>query len=143
MQYNKSLEGQAPSCQCMLQGKEVLMRDKSIHMRPADDEISSLKESNSTEQNNPLGRLGSGWGGKPTSKPKTSFPNRRPDGILGHHEILQLYAEWFIYSPSPPLVDTGDEKASCLLSEAGVVGLNREKMSSWKIPSASCPGQTA
>ncbi|KAI5255441.1 hypothetical protein MUG91_G17n39 [Manis pentadactyla] len=68
---------------------------------------------------------------------------KRPDGILGHHETLQLEAEWFIYTPSPPYTDTGDEKGSCLLSEAGVVGLNRKKMSSWKDASTSCPGQSA
>lgn len=56
MHYNKSLKGQAPSCQCMLQGKEVLIWDKSDHMIAADDEISFLKESDPTEQNHSLGR---------------------------------------------------------------------------------------
>lgn len=37
MQYDKSLKGQAPSCQCMLQGKEVFMGDKSDHMIEAND----------------------------------------------------------------------------------------------------------
>ena len=54
MQYNKSLKGQAPSCHFMLQGKEVLMGDKSDHMIAANDEISSLKESNPTGQKHSL-----------------------------------------------------------------------------------------
>lgn len=53
MQY-KSLKGQAPSRQCLLQGKEVLMGDKSDHMIAANDEISFLKESNPTGQNHSL-----------------------------------------------------------------------------------------
>lgn len=54
MQYNKSLKGQAPSCQCMLQGEEVLMGDKSDHMIAVNDEIAFLKESNPTGQNHSL-----------------------------------------------------------------------------------------
>lgn len=135
MQYNKSLKGQAPSCQCMLQGKKVLMADKSDHMIAANDEISFLKESNPTLKEE-----------KKKSPPlnlKPFFSGRRPDGILRHYEPLQLEAECPIHTPSPPHIDTGDEKGSCLLSEAGVVGLNGEKRSSWKNPSASCPGQSA
>lgn len=98
-QYNKSLQGQARSCQCTLQGKEVLMGDKSDHMIAADDEISFLKESNPTGQNHSQEKKKK----KPTSKPKTSFSfsGRRPDGILRHHATLQLEAEWFIYTPAP------------------------------------------
>lgn len=66
MQYNKSLKGQAPSCQCMLQGKKVLMADKSDHMIAANDEISFLKESNPTLKEEKKKK-------KPTSKPKTLF----------------------------------------------------------------------
>lgn len=103
MQYNKSWKGQPHSCQCMLQEKEVWMWDKSDHMITANDEIFlKRKQPNRT---NPLPERGGGRGWKmPTSKPKTFFfffPGRRPDGILGHHAILQLEAEWFIYTPAP------------------------------------------
>lgn len=96
MQYNKSLKGQAPSCQCLLQGKEVLMGDKSDHMIAANDEISFLKESNPTGQK-PLPEKRS-----PTLNLKPLFfPGRRPDGILRHRETLQLETEWLIYTPAP------------------------------------------
>lgn len=55
MQYNKSLKGQPQSCQCMLQGKDVLMGDKSDHMIAIDDEISFSKEINPTGQIHSLG----------------------------------------------------------------------------------------
>lgn len=74
------------------------MGDKSDHMIAADDEISFLKESNPTGQIHCLKKKKK----KHTSKPKTSFfSGRRPDGLLGHHETLQLEAEWFIYTPAP------------------------------------------
>lgn len=113
------------------------MGDKPDHMIAANDEISSLKESHTTGQNRPLRKR------EPLLNLKPLFFSRRPYGILRHHETLQLEAEWLIYTPSPRHVDTGDEKGSCLLSEAGAVGLNGEKMSSWKNPSTSCPGQSA
>lgn len=116
------------------------MGDKSDHMIAADDEISFLKESNPTGQNQSLKKRSPPLNLKPLS---FFFSGRRPDGILRHHETLQLETEWLIYTPSPPHIDTGDEKGSCLLSEAGVVGLNGEKMSSWKNPSTSCPRQCA
>lgn len=64
---------------------------------------------------------------------------------MGSLDIMKHY-NWKLSglsAPSPPHIDTGDEKGSCLLSEAGVVGLNGEKMSSWKNPSTSCPDPSA
>lgn len=110
------------------------MGDKSDHMIAANDEISFLKESNPTGQNHSLGGGARGGRSPPLNLKPLFFSGRRPDGILRHRETLQLEAEWFIYTPCPPHIDTGDEKGSCLLSEAGVVGLNGEKMSSWKNP---------
>lgn len=56
-----------------------------------------------------------------------------------------------LFLPPPPLIshrppfppDTELKNTSCLLSEAGVVELNVEKMPSWRDPSASCPVQAA
>lgn len=144
MQYNKSWKGQPQSCQCMLQEKEVWMWDKSDHMITANDEIFlKRKQPNRT---NPLPERGGGRGWKmPTSKPKTFFFFFLVGGQMGSLDIMQYYS-WKLNGssiPQPPNVDTGDEKGCCLLSEAGVVGLNGENMSSWKNPSTSCPGQSA
>lgn len=117
----------------MLQGKEVLMEDKPDHMITDNDEI-FLKRDRTKP---PLGE-----------KKKSPPVNLKPLSVGGHMGAsdfmkLQLEAECWIYTPSPPHVDTRDEKGSCLPSEAGVIGLKGEKMSSWKNPSTSCPGQSA
>lgn len=96
MQYDKSLKGQAPSCQCMLQGKEVFMGDKSDHMIAADDKISFLKESNLTGQNH-SGKEKNNK--KPTSKPKTSF--FLVGGQMGSLDIMKRYS-WKLNGSSIP-----------------------------------------
>lgn len=93
MQYNKSLKGQAPSCQCLLQGKEVLMGDKSDHMIAANDEISFLKESNPTGQ-------------KPLPEKRSPTLNLKPlfflvGGQMGSSDIEKHYS-WKLNGSSIP-----------------------------------------
>ena len=114
------------------------MGGKSDHTIAVNDEISFLKESNPKGQIYSLGR-----GGSPPLNLKPPF--FLVGGQMGSSDIMKHY-NWKLNglsTPSPQHVDTGDEKGSCLLSEAGVVGLNGEKMSSWTNPSTSCPGPSA
>lgn len=72
------------------------MGGKSDHTIAVNDEISFWKKATQKGKSTPWGE------GEAHSKPKTSsFSGRRPDGILGHHETLQLEAEWFVYTQPP------------------------------------------
>lgn len=100
MQYDKSLKGQTPSCQGMLQGKEVFMGDKSDHMIAADDKnlFFKRKQPNRTK---PLPReKEKGVRGKPTSKPKTSFFSL-VEGQMESLDVMKHYS-WKLNGSSIP-----------------------------------------